>query len=95
MGGNSKTIMIAALSPAAFNYEETLGTLQFADRVAAIKTTSKANVDEEEERKAALLSEIAALKKELSDLQSASSAPQVIEESEEEEEKEPAEDLKK
>ena len=97
LGGNSKTIMIAALSPAAFNYEETLGTLQFADRVAAIKTTSKANVDEEEERKAALLSEIAALKKELADLQKAGDGPQVVEVSEDEgeEEKQPAEDRKK
>ena len=29
LGGNSKTVMIAALSPASVNYEETLGTLRF------------------------------------------------------------------
>ena len=29
LGGNSKTIMIAALSPADINYEETLSTLRF------------------------------------------------------------------
>ncbi len=28
LGGNSKTIMIAALSPADINYEETLSTLR-------------------------------------------------------------------
>ena len=28
LGGNSKTIMIAALSPADINYDETLGTLR-------------------------------------------------------------------
>lgn len=50
--------MIAALSPAAFNYEETLTTLIFANRVAVIKTDSKANVDEEAQMKQALLSEI-------------------------------------
>jgi len=29
LGGNSKTIMIAALSPADINYDETLGTLRY------------------------------------------------------------------
>ena len=29
LGGNSKTIMIAALSPADINYEETLSTLRY------------------------------------------------------------------
>ena len=47
LGGNSKTIMIAALSPAAFNYDETVGTLRFAQSVSSIKTNSSANVDEE------------------------------------------------
>ena len=28
--GNSKTVMLAALSPAAANYQETLSTLRFA-----------------------------------------------------------------
>jgi len=37
LGGNSKTIMIAALSPADVNYEETLSTLQYADRAKKIK----------------------------------------------------------
>jgi len=32
LGGNSRTIMIAALSPADVNYDETLGTLRYADR---------------------------------------------------------------
>ena len=32
LGGNSKTIMVAALSPASINYEETLSTLRYADR---------------------------------------------------------------
>lgn len=30
LGGNSKTIMIAAISPAGCNYDETLSTLRFA-----------------------------------------------------------------
>jgi hypothetical protein len=47
LGGNSKTIMIAALSPAAFNYEETLSTLRFAQNVSVISTKTTANIDEE------------------------------------------------
>lgn len=31
LGGNSKTIMICAISPAYDNYEETLSTLRYAD----------------------------------------------------------------
>lgn len=62
LGGNSKTIMIAALSPAAFNYEETLSTLRFADRVASIQTTTTANVDEEAAELKKLQAEIEKLK---------------------------------
>jgi uncharacterized protein YaaQ len=43
LGGNSKTVMIAALSPADINYEETLSTLRFADRAKAIKTVAIVN----------------------------------------------------
>ena len=30
LGGNAKTSMVAALSPANINYDETLGTLRYA-----------------------------------------------------------------
>eukprot|EP00070_Physeter_catodon_P038123 XP_028345017.1 kinesin-related protein 1-like [Physeter catodon] len=43
LGGNSKTCMIAALSPASVNYEETLSTLRYADRVKAIKNEAVIN----------------------------------------------------
>ena len=39
LGGNSKTIMIAAVSPADINYDESLGTLRYADRAKKIKVT--------------------------------------------------------
>jgi hypothetical protein len=35
-GGNSKTVMIATVSPSAFNYEETMSTLKYADRAKQI-----------------------------------------------------------
>ncbi|RDD47595.1 Kinesin-like protein KIF28P [Trichoplax sp. H2] len=44
LGGNSKTVMIAALSPADINFDETLGTLRYADRAKKIK--NKATVNE-------------------------------------------------
>lgn len=43
LGGNSKTVMIAALSPADVNFDETLSTLRFADRAKAIKTQAVVN----------------------------------------------------
>ncbi|XP_062500955.1 kinesin-like protein KIF28P isoform X2 [Corticium candelabrum] len=43
LGGNSKTIMVAALSPADINYEETLSTLRYADRAKQIKTKAVVN----------------------------------------------------
>ena len=35
LGGNSKTAMIAAISPADINYDETLSTLRYADRIGS------------------------------------------------------------
>lgn len=45
LGGNSKTIMICALSPADINYDETLSTLRYADRAKKIKNKPLVNVD--------------------------------------------------
>jgi len=44
LGGNSKTIMICAISPAAINFEESLSTLRYADRAKRI--VNKAVVNE-------------------------------------------------
>jgi kinesin family protein 13 len=44
LGGNSKTIMICAISPASMNYEESLSTLRYADR--AKKILNKAVINE-------------------------------------------------
>ena len=43
LGGNSKTTMIAAISPATFNFDETLSTLRYADQVKAIKNQAVVN----------------------------------------------------
>ncbi|XP_052831128.1 kinesin-related protein 1-like [Octopus bimaculoides] len=43
LGGNSRTVMIAALSPANINYDETLSTLRYADRAKQIKNKAVVN----------------------------------------------------
>lgn len=45
LGGNTKTIMIAAVSPANYNYEETLSTLRYASRAKFIQNKPKINED--------------------------------------------------
>ena len=45
LGGNSKTIFIANVSPSAMYYVETLSTLLFAQRAKMIKNTAKINQD--------------------------------------------------
>lgn len=45
MGGNTKTVMIAAISPANYNYDESLGTLRYASRAKNIVNKPKINED--------------------------------------------------
>ena len=45
LGGNSRTVMICALSPASVNYEETLGTLRYAERAKRIENKAVINED--------------------------------------------------
>ncbi|XP_037698415.1 kinesin-like protein KIF13A isoform X5 [Choloepus didactylus] len=45
LGGNSQTSMIATISPAADNYEETLSTLRYADRAKRIVNHAVVNED--------------------------------------------------
>jgi kinesin family protein 1 len=45
LGGNSLTAMIAAISPADINYEETLSTLRYADSAKRIKNHAVVNED--------------------------------------------------
>ena len=65
LGGNAKTIMIAALSPADINYEETLSTLRYADRAKQIKNRAVVNEDPNEKLIRGLRDEIDALRRAL------------------------------
>jgi len=43
LGGNSRTVMIANISPSSGGFEETINTLKYANRAKNIKTKSKVN----------------------------------------------------
>lgn len=62
LGGNSKTAMIAAISPADINYDETLGTLNYANRTKNIVCKAVVNEDANAKIIRGLKEEIARLK---------------------------------
>lgn len=65
LGGNTKTLMLAALSPAADNYEETLSTLRYANRAKNIKNKPTINEDPKDAMLRQLQEEIELLKSQL------------------------------
>ena len=69
LGGNSKTVMICALSPASINYEETLSTLRYADRAKKIQNKAVINESEHDKMVRMLKEENVGLKKMIEDLQ--------------------------
>ena len=62
LGGNAKTAMVAALSPASINYDETLSTLRYAWQVKSIKNNAVVNESEQDKLIRLLKEEIEALK---------------------------------
>jgi hypothetical protein len=67
LGGNTKTMMVAAISPADYNYEETLSTLRYANRAKNIKNKPKINEDPKDTMIREFKAEIDRLKKLLMD----------------------------
>jgi len=70
LGGNSLTVMIATASPADDNFEETVSTLNYANRAKNIKNDAKRNEDVNEAMIRQLREEIEALRKALAAAQS-------------------------
>nr|XP_032521379.1 kinesin-like protein Klp98A isoform X5 [Danaus plexippus plexippus] len=66
LGGNSKTIMIAAISPADVNYGETLSTLRYANRAKNIINKPTINEDPNVKLIRELREEIDKLRKQIS-----------------------------
>ena len=67
LGGNTKTCMIANISPADYNLAETLSTLRYADRAKRIKNAPIINQDPKEALLKEYQEEIGRLKKLLDD----------------------------
>jgi hypothetical protein len=65
LGGNSKTYMIATVSPSALNYNETLNTLRYASNAKHIVNTIKVNEDQNDRIIKMLKDEIQILKDQL------------------------------
>lgn len=62
LGGNTKTLMIAAVSPASDNYDETMTTLRYASRAKMIKNKPIVNQDPKDALLAQYTDEIKKLK---------------------------------
>ena len=66
LGGNSRTVMVATVSPAEDNLEETLSTLRYADRAKKITNHAKVNEDQNAKIIRELRAEVEMLRKILS-----------------------------
>lgn len=75
LGGNTKTVMIANLGPADWNYEETLCTLGYASRAKNIKNKPRINEDPKDAQIRVYENEIARLKAECALLDAGGGAP--------------------
>ncbi|KAM9443868.1 kinesin-like protein KIF21B isoform 1-T1 [Clarias gariepinus] len=65
LGGNSRTVMIACVSPSDRDFMETLNTLKYANRARNIKNKVVVNQDKTSQQISALRAEIARLQMEL------------------------------
>ncbi|XDV52526.1 hypothetical protein PO909_021246, partial [Leuciscus waleckii] len=65
LGGNSRTMMIACISPSDQDFMETLNTLKYANRARNIKNRVMVNQDKASQQISALRTEIARLQMEL------------------------------
>jgi hypothetical protein len=66
LGGNSRTAMLANISPASINYEETLSTLRFAMTVKKVKNHAVVNEDPQQKLIRELREEIEAIRQQMS-----------------------------
>ena len=78
LGGNAKTLMIATLSPASYNFEETLSTLRYANRAKNIKNKPTVNEDPKDAMLREYQEEIDRLKKALEARQNNGEGPRVV-----------------
>uniref|UniRef100_H3C923 Kinesin family member 13Bb n=1 Tax=Tetraodon nigroviridis TaxID=99883 RepID=H3C923_TETNG len=84
LGGNSRTAMVATISPAADNYDETLSTLRYADRAKSIVNHAVVNEDPNARIIRELREEVEKLREQLTEAESMK-APELKEQLEESE----------
>ena len=65
LGGNTKTVMVANIGPADYNYDETMSTLRYANRAKNIKNKPRINEDPKDAMLREFQNEIAKLKAQL------------------------------
>ena len=65
LGGNTKTLMVAAISPADYNYDETLSTLRYANRAKNIQNKPTINEDPKDTMMRELREQVEELKRQL------------------------------
>ncbi|KAL4488914.1 hypothetical protein ABPG72_005701 [Tetrahymena utriculariae] len=65
LGGNTKTVMVANVGPADFNFDETISTLRYAHRAKSIQNHAKINEDPKDAMIRQFQEEIAKLKQQL------------------------------
>ncbi|CAF0841159.1 unnamed protein product [Brachionus calyciflorus] len=65
LGGNSKTVMVANVGPADYNYDESISTLRYATRAKSIKNHAHINEDPKDALMRQYEKELAELKKQL------------------------------
>ena len=65
LGGNARTVMVANIGPANYNYDETITTLRYANRAKNIKNKPRVNEDPKDALLREFQEEIARLKAQL------------------------------
>ena len=65
LGGNARTMMIAAIGPADYNFMETMSTLRYAERAKKIENKPKVNMDPKDALLLKYQEELAALQAQL------------------------------
>ena len=78
LGGNTKTVMIANVGPADYNFDETMNTLRYASRAKNIQNKPRINEDPKDALLREYQEEITKLREQLNALNQGASPDQVI-----------------
>lgn len=78
LGGNTKTVMIANVGPADYNYDETMNTLRYASRAKNIQNKPRINEDPKDALLREYQEEIAKLKEQLDALNAGVDPEQIM-----------------